>query len=206
MATYSTTQQPTWNDRPVQAWEGYPLRTDILERIDERAVDFGDRHCRFMVMRYDLRFPQGSQRQDGSQCLQKFINSFTAYFRTSGIDVHYVWVRESSSIGSHYHLLFFVDGRLTRRVEGHLREAERLWTSALGLQPSEGQGLVYHCQDTDPSYAVHNGEMIERGDTEKFNQVFYWISYLAKENTKDVGMPPWSKRFGCSRLMKQPSA
>jgi hypothetical protein len=156
-----------------------------------------------MVLRYDLHFPKDCKYANDNQCLTKFINSFTSYLRYKGIDSHYLWVRESAAVNHHYHLAFLLDGRLTRRIEGHLREVEKLWALALGLYGWQGHGLVYYCQDGDASYKVSNGEMLKRGCKDRLNECFYWLSYLAKTNTKGEGTPLWIKEFGCSQLRRQ---
>jgi hypothetical protein len=198
MATYGTIEEPIYEGLRVQAGPGLALRTDILDRLYERLFNMVENHSRVLVIRLDLRYPPDRQYPNDNQCMQRFMNSFTAHLRRDGIDFHYVWARERSdnAPNPHGHVLLLLDGRKTRCIEGHLGDAERLWALALGV-PGR-QGLVYDCRENHRASLLYGGTMLHRNDTEAVRQCFYWTSYLAKTSSKHP--PLHVKNYGCSQL------
>ena len=92
----------------------------------------------------------------------------------------------------HYHLILLIDSSQTQQYRHHLERAERIWNQVIGFP--EAKGLVNFCEKDKHGNPQKNGIKIRRNDSETFNAVYNWASYLAKINTKGtapVGVREW---------------
>ena len=124
-----------------------------------------------------------------------------------GLKPQYIAVREQSrEKHQHYHVALLLDGQKTQSIHNHIKTAERLWDSALGLEPREnGYGLVDDCTTSRTGDKQVNGVMLRPDDPdmeEKKDDCFRRASYLAKTSTK--GNPPkYQREMFSSRIPKK---
>lgn len=176
----------------VQADNGNPSRTDILDAIIERIEYMIKRFGRVLFVRFDLRYPQGCDSPKTNQDLSRLLNSFGMYLTRGKIAFQYVWAREQSlGMNQHYHVMMLLNGNVTRNSIGHLAKAGELWQSAIGVQSS---GLLHRCS---PLFDGNNScqVMLDRNDhhyEENIRECVHWASYLAKVYSK--GNAPYRGR------------
>ena len=195
----------TFNHLPILADEGRRLgcHGEILQRLGAIFAHATSKHNKVFFLRFDLRMAeQSAPGIDINVSLPRFINSFTVNLKRGGYDPFYLWVREqASSIFPHFHFILLLDGNKTQSIYGHLETAERLWNSALGIDPNH-HGLVDYCTRDRNEFPQDNGIMIRRNDPDfitTYQRCFQWASYLAKASTKG-NAPEGVHEFGCSRL------
>jgi hypothetical protein len=196
----------TVNQRYTLA-EEYLLRLSNL--MDRTLEDWG----RVMLFHATLKFPSGYKdidtpdNQEG--CISRFIESFKAKLKADYAKkiknsktayqpkVHYAWARErDSSLNDHFHVFIFLNGDAYRQLgvpySGRPNTATRVidsWRSAIKLERFDVRGLVHFT----------NSVCISRNSRDYLNQcdkAFFWLSYLAKIETKQFGDNV--KSFSCS--------
>ena len=157
-------------------------------------------------MRYDVRIPEGMYLDD-NKTFRDFQANFMKNLSRQGLKPQYIAVREQSrEKHQHYHVALLLDGQKTQSIHNHIKTAERLWDSALGLEPREnGYGLIDDCTTSRTGEKQINGVMLRPDDPdmeEKKDDCFRRASYLAKTSTK--GNPPkYQREMFSSRIPKQ---
>ena len=83
----------------------------------------------------------------GNEIFSDFQANFMKNLSRQGLKPQYIAVREQSrEKHQHYHVALLLDGQKTQSIHNHIQTAERLWDSALGLEPREnGYGLIDDC-------------------------------------------------------------
>lgn len=195
-----------------------------LDRIVDTINYACDEHNRTYAVRIDLRLPQASKERDclsrdeiinyggnRDKLMSRFIDSLKSKIKSRGhqnkklgkrvhhSSVKYVWCRErDTSINEHYHVtLFFNKDRFytlgdykgVDSLSGIIIEA---WSSALQLDFEFTKGLV-HFPDNCNYYLLNDKPEF----TQQYADLFYRMSYLAKNRTKYYG--EGSRNFGCSQ-------
>jgi hypothetical protein len=191
-------------------WQQGPFIQNYLQRLDETIQGALKDHSNIMAVRVDLRLPFhfGTANQPfGRPLFSRFIASLKAKIATrqattkrSGkrfhpTKVHYVWTREFGQSGKpHYHCVLFFNKQTFRGLGEFNPHSGSLygmissaWASALGMEQSLTHGLV--SIPPNPIYWTRRGE--------RYDDLFYRISYFAKLATKQFGLA--SHNFGSSR-------
>ncbi len=180
------------------------LRDDILEAIYTRLRFMTECHPFVLILRYDLRFPQHVHFFDYRHALQNFMNSFSVYLKRRNIHYHYVWVKEiESSVNPHYHCVFIVSDDQCNSFVLNL-EAQSIWSRICSESSCDASESLLHCcprricdgsiqwdvliSGNDPNFEV------------EFGDIFYWLSYLAKTNTKTFSPGRGDRWWGSSQL------
>ena len=192
------TVENTYNDYSIMTDKerGLSCNTAILREI-ERQFDYADKSkSKTFFMRYDVRMPEGMYVGD-NKLFRDFQANFIKNLSRQGLKPQYIAVREQSrEKHQHYHVALLLDGQKTQSIHNHIKTAERLWDSALGLEPREnGYGLIDDCTTSRTGEKQVNGVMLRSDDPDmesKKDDCFRRASYLAKTNTK--GNAPKFKR------------
>jgi hypothetical protein len=187
--------------------EEYLLR---LGKVMDRALDDWSR---VMLFHATLKFPgcykdiDTPDNQEG--CISRFIESFKAKLKADYAKkvknsktayhpkVHYAWARErDSSLNDHFHVFIFLNGDAYRQLgilySDRPNTASRVvdsWRSAIKLERFDVRGLVHF---TNSLYISRNS----RDYLDQCDKAFFWLSYLAKIETKQFGDK--MKSFSCS--------
>lgn len=184
----------------------------VMTKINSRLCYMLESHNKVLVVRFDIRFPQG-YTPTGVE-LSNFIKLFKEYHQRHGLNIHYIWVREQANGAvHHYHLMIMVNGSIMQNPYCLLQKADEIWARVVGY---DGPGLVHFCNTEWMGERASSSTMIRRPSSvatgmERVQQeqqfqssiarVHAQADYLAKEETK--GEAPYRMReFGCSRLKK----
>ncbi|MCW8331950.1 inovirus Gp2 family protein [Photobacterium sp. SDRW27] len=186
-----------------------PLKLSYLQAI-KKTLDLSlSSHPKTCAMRFDLRYPADSNNQIvDSKHISRFIDSFKAILAAdlnrkgkSGRCIpRFVWVKEQkSSERPHYHVVLLVNGNIYNQLgwftKNHGNMAARIqqaWASALSIPMCDVDGTVHY--PNNPIYIVNK---YKSDFQDCYEELFYRLSYFAKENTKHYGTG--KKNFGSSR-------
>ena len=177
----------------------FEVRDDILEAILGRFRFMTECHPRVMLLRFDLRFPQSYYFSTDDKKIQKFMNSFSTYLRRRGVSYQYVWVKEiNRSDNEHYHCVFFVDASKISSSYTYTCEAQNIWSRICSdSSGNASRNLVHICSLKNDYGLFLDSVLLDKNEPnfdELFSKYFYWISYLAKTNTK-INNPGRGRRF-----------
>lgn len=159
-------------------------------------------HCKVFFLRFDLRFPDGSDYPTDNSVIEDFISHYIKTFYRLNIDASYIWVREqNSSLNHHYHIALFLDGSKIEHDTYPLQIAERLWALKLNLPGLENHGLVHYCRKGSLGNQDNSVMLIRKNPDfqAKFQSVMFISSYLAKTYSKGT-VDPRVRQFGNSRI------
>jgi len=195
----------------------------IQERFNERLDYMTKKHCKVLVVRLDLRFPEDFPPDAVKGNHSRFIRRFNEHYARRGVETANVWCREMhSSDKPHYHMIVLADGSKVR--PGGVRwAAERIIGNTVKKKdedPEDGgsgnSGLVDFCNKLNGE-KVSSELIIKRPSskadpaTQRAQQTIFEnkceearsrAAYLAKEETKG-NAPPRIREHGCSRLKKK---
>ena len=183
-------------------------------------------HPRTLVVGAILRMPEISlckNEFDRFSCITRFIESFKSRVkadinrkrnlgkRVHNTSIRYVWCREKSfSKNEHFHIFLLLNGdtywqlgSLKYPTPGHIScMINEAWNCAIGSNDKNYNGLVeYSGQPVKldarlfASYYRYNTYACIYMNS--YESVFYWMSYLAKVDTKKFG--DGVRNFGCSQ-------
>ncbi|AMF98495.1 TPA: inovirus Gp2 family protein [Vibrio parahaemolyticus] len=196
----------------------YPMIESYLHGIHSVLKNACNQHSRTFVFQVVLKFPQAGGTFP-NDAISRFIKSFKAKVsadqcrriregkRVHSTSIRYVWCREiSSSLNVHYHVYFLMNadaywqlGDFGANAQGHLSQMlVSAWGSAIGI--SNARGLVHFGQGARKLNVNDiTGEVVPHfngSEYDTFEDIFYWMSYLAKTDTKQFG--DGGRNFGCS--------
>jgi len=186
----------------------YSMNESYLEAVHRVLVNSLNQHPRTLVFHVVLRYPV-NWSADSENTISRFIKAFKAKVaadlvrrqkegkRVHRTEVRYVWCRETdSSIKDHYHVFFLMNadtywqfGRFENLGPGELTwMLNSAWASAISIPESDAVGLVHFCDGLRRvdvrriagSHTVDKDGLVR----DSFESVFYWMSYLAKMDTK----------------------
>ncbi|MGI9898127.1 inovirus Gp2 family protein [Vibrio natriegens] len=186
----------------------YSMNESYLEAIHRVLVSSLSQHPRTLIFHVVLKYPVN--RSAGSEnAISRFIKAFKAKVvadlvrrlrvgkRVHRTEVRYVWCRETdSSTKDHYHVFFLMNadtywkfGRFENLVPGELTwMLNSAWASAIGVSESDSAGLVHFCDGIRRVDArrIAGSHTVEKDGLvrDSFESVFYWMSYIAKVDTK----------------------
>lgn len=177
----------------------FNIRDDILEAILRRFRLMTECHPRVMLLRFDLRFPQSYYFDTDDKKIQKFMNLFSIYLRRKGVSYQYVWVKEiNQSDNEHYHCVFFLDASKFTSSYDFNCEAKNIWSRICSDASNNASRNLVHICEMKTDYGLFlDSVLLCRNDPyfdDFFSECFYWVSYLAKTNTK-INNPGRGRRF-----------
>lgn len=127
------------------------------------------------------------------------MNYFSIYLRRCGVSYQYVWVKEiNQSHNEHYHCVFFVGASTVDDFKDFDREAQNIWSRICSDSSYMASRSLAHICKTKNNYGLFIDKVFLSNDDQNFEELFskcfYWISYLAKTNTK-INNPGRGRRF-----------
>mgnify|MGYP000323577100 CR=1 FL=1 len=207
--------ESTYKGLPVYTKRG-PLKRNCLKSTYETLQSALAEHPSTMVIRVDLHFPPIPNCPDypgeyRSNVISRFSDSVASQVeadldrkrksmdRVHDCTVRHTWAKERNTAHQdHYHVALFLNGNTYRHlgnfnaIEGNMAaRIKKAWGSALGCDPFTLDGLVHF-----PENAVYRVNVNSPSFKQEKEDVFYRLSYFAKEDTKHYG--DRSRSFGCS--------
>lgn len=193
--------------------------TEYLVSIESTIKKAIQEHPKSLVVRFDLRFPQGFHCPDTPSlyepgAISRFFASLEARFkanfkkrervnkRTHPTTIRYVWVKERyKSDSPHFHCAIFLNYHAYRTLgvveHGNNHVATRIfdaWCSALNLDLFDRKIGLVHFPKKNP---VHRLNANHESYPSDYCKVLCGLSYLAKTKTKHYGNR--GNSFGCSK-------
>ena len=206
--TRKETVEENYNDYSIMTDKdrGLSCNTEILREIERQFEYAEENKSKIFFMRYDVRLPENMYIED-NKTFRDFQANFMKNLSRQGLKPQYIAVREQSKEKhQHYHVALLLDGQKTQSIHNHIKTAERLWDSALGLEPREnGYGLINDCTISRTGDKHINGVMLRPDDPDmeaKKDDCFRRASYLAKTNTKG-NAPKYQREMFSSRIPKE---
>lgn len=187
----------------------YTYKNEIMNKIRDLLSHYTQKHSKALIFRFDIHYPQDYvtdlqqpilpiSNADISTCMAYVIKKY----KRQGLDPYYIWVREQhKSLHPHYHCALLLDGQKIRSYSHVFDTVQDEWERVIECPAS---GCINHCIcDTDKDY---NGKIIRRSDkdflyTQRCQEVFQQLSYLAKTHTKAQNNDGL-RNFGISRIPK----
>ena len=191
----------------------YTLAEEYLLRLSDVMDGALDDWSRVMLFHATLKFPNCYKDVDipGYQegCISRFIESFKAKLKADYTKkirngktayqpkVRFAWARErDSSLNDHFHVFIFLNGDAYRQLgvpySDRPNTATRIvdsWRSAIKLDRFDVRGLVHFTHSM--CISRNSKDYLDQCD-----KAFFWLSYLAKIETKQFGDKV--KSFSCS--------
>ncbi len=155
----------------------------MLKSMMDQLLAMRSHYARVTALRIDLA---ESSYQGTSERLSVFLRRFRRRLAAKyGVTkLGYCWCREQERAkAQHYHLMFFIDGRLVQQAWGVQQLAKEIWQDL-------GGGTFY---------APKRHYNITRIDGSELSKAVYRLSYLAKCRGKGY-KPEQAKNYGTSRL------
>lgn len=174
------------------------LYIDILDPAIDQLTHLLERHSRITVLRFDCRFPANwvtdrkLENAAASQLSQMIKDNLGLKRWGSHKDVAYGWVYEVGNQCNHPHYHFYI--------------AFKALTLSLGAITYNGYtgllGVIQSCWNrlTGGSTYFCGTHTVNRGNHKELDACVYHISYMAKVDTKIIGMGNKAKNFSFSRL------
>ncbi|MFD2231354.1 YagK/YfjJ domain-containing protein [Alkalimarinus sediminis] len=210
---------PYYKGLPVQVSRG-PLVAEWLENIRSSMLEQVATHSKIFALRIDLRLPGFYSLPEGQIFGNDYYDRFKRRLKrllddmpdTRNHGLKLVAAREYDQYENkpHFHVLVLLNGNAIRATGKWDLSCDNLysrlhdaWAHALGLNDHEVLGLIQfsdgakYCSGSR-SQAKGGAFLMERGDHNMFEDVFFACSYLAKYATKNFndGCHP----FLCSRV------
>ena len=215
MRDFLITDSDTYCDLPINDNHG-GCHTEILERIYQFLYLLTQFLSRVFVFRFDIRYPQNYLIPDCNKqqnMVEELLRQLAQHWRRKNQVFEYIWVREEEVPGRpHYHVAAFVNGKMNYSAHQFITKAADIWARLLGDDTTHLVRLCYrhHVEDERGTFRrPTEGAMLDLND-EMFSviweRVFYWLSYLAKRETKELnpeGVRTWnSSRPWLGRQLK----
>lgn len=161
----------------------YALNPVLLSHLFSHAEALRGTYSRLLTFRMDFfylkRTPLFEQRINDWSCRDMYMLA-ERLIDTSNI-VGYSWVMErTAQHGIHFHAMFYLNGHLHQKYYPTAQDALQLW-SCLTL----GQGYAHICDPGNNNYPVNGQGKFNYHHEQRFNELYYTLSYLAKEEQKE---------------------
>ena len=142
---------------------------EILISIKRQLDAMLSHHSRVLVLRIDLHVHDYTETNaQVSNFLRKLKKKLVAKYKLTRVG--HIWVREiETAKHQHYHLALMLDGHKVNHPKNVITLIEEIW---------EGWDFP---KPYTPSNCYKN---LHRNDTESYQEVFYRLSYLAKQRGK----------------------
>ena len=179
---------PTYRNYPINTQNGTMGCYDkTLEKIYNILLGANKKHARIIVVRFDLHYPLNMIPPQDNHLFSNMMRNFMEKLRISDA-CYYIAVRERGQHDRiHYHVAVICNGINHRNGLFIKKIAEDSWGRVLGCS---GSGLIELVNPQNGN--IPFGFKIERNDEVLLQEVFYWLSYMAKVRTK--GTAPYRVR------------
>ncbi|NAX49053.1 inovirus-type Gp2 protein [Photobacterium halotolerans] len=206
-------KENTYNGLPIQGLIE-EMNTRYLDSIISALELSLEDYSRTYAIRVDLRLPNidnsldylgrdeiVSYNRNRTNLMKRFMESLNAKIKAQDIKkrregkrvysctVRYAWAKErDTSINEHYHIVLFLNKDRFYQAGSYRHEGSlasliiEAWASALGVDISDSFRLVHFPRN-------HGYYLNEKSESfsQKYSDLFYRLSYLAKKRTKCYG-------------------
>ena len=136
------------------------------------------------------------------QDLKRFLNNIRCNSRFNRM-IGYVWKLEDNlPQGYSYHFIAFLNGSEIGSIDCHnfVHSLGEYWVQTI----TSGQGSYYLCKEVEVNkYRYYGDGLIMQGNSEKFLQLAWHISYLCQIDTFDIDVFPVKMRtMGCGQIKR----
>lgn len=177
----------------------YASRDDIMTCIADRLAHALSSNDRVMVVRIDVRFPQGYPHGGKNGEISELMQRMKEYYSYHGVNFLYVWAREqNTSSVPHYHVIMFINGK-------NIGDGYTVWKKAAHQWGNIFEGNYGACVELCRTNEGSNQFYLQNPATMKgdravsvaqfetaLHATLTWASYLAKTRTK--GNAPYRVR------------
>lgn len=160
----------------------YTMNPFLLTHISEHLENLRARYSKILAFRIDFFYLKDSslflQRKNDYSCGDMYR---LAEWSIDFMDIiGYVWVMEyTEEHGIHYHAIFYANGHQHQNYFPLAQRIEQHW----GIMTHQ-QGRIYDCSREAHSYIREGMGIHNHVNTEKYSNLLYALSYLAKEEQK----------------------
>lgn len=175
---------PIWRtddglDLPINCVRGSGCYVEILNAIYMQLMAMLSHHNKVLVVRVDIHLPDNPEKNTAmSEIVEKFKRRLLRK-EFSLKRLGYIWVREASKNGCvHYHLVYMVDGNKQRtafKLNALLEEAIMFVDAKIN---------IHFCTGNKEEGKVCCYSLLKRDNKQGLEDIFHWLSYLAKERSK----------------------
>ncbi|WP_145551218.1 YagK/YfjJ domain-containing protein [Yersinia intermedia] len=163
--------------------KAYTLNPALLSCLHSHADELRAKYSKLLTFRMDFFYMKGTplydQRVNDWSCRDIYM-LVERLIDTANI-VGYSWVMErTEQHGIHYHVMFYLNGNLHKKYYPAAQEALHRWSCI-----THRQGGVHICDPAKNNYPVNGQGMFKHHHDQRFNELYYALSYLAKEEQKD---------------------
>ena len=161
----------------------YPLNPVLLSHLFSHAEALRAKYSRLLTFRMDFFYLKGSplfeQRINDWSCRDMYMLA-ERLIDTSDI-VGYSWVMErTEQHGVHYHAMFYLNGHLHQKYYPTAQDVLQLWSYI-----TQGMGYAHICDPSNNNYPVNGQGIFNYHHEHRFEELYYTLSYLAKEDQKE---------------------
>jgi hypothetical protein len=127
--------------------------------------------------------------------------------KRKGVAYHYVWVKEqNSSDNVHYHCVFLVDAEKFSSSFRYNEKVKALWSSACSDETYMAPlNLVHVAERRLDDHDYFETTVLSKYEPyfeDTLRECFYWLSYLAKVNTKIINPGRGNRGWGSSLIKR----
>lgn len=153
----------------IQADDKQGCFIEILWRVKQQLDAMLSHHSRVMVVRVDLH---AAGYTANNYLLSNFIRKMRKKLKRQYdlTRIGFIWVREQEkSKSQHYHFALLIDANKVRYPNKIIKTMEEIWQGWEQPKPYTPKNCYY---------------LIHRGSLDDYQEVFYRLSYMAKERGK----------------------
>jgi hypothetical protein len=188
---------------PINNGPAYGVHMTTLKNSFEQLDRGFDRWGRLLFMTFVL-WPGCSN--ETNEIMKRFRERFSYQFGKLGLstnDYGFHWCRERTETKTeHYHLAMWINGNKFNRTWTLAPLVRRCWEE-IGGRVGAGKKKTKNEMGNTEGADKYERWWLFVNDAQTRLEVFYWLSYLSKSNTKGLKAPQ-TKEHGMSRLKPLP--
>jgi len=192
----------------VKAREGF--NDEIDQRIKNLMDYMSEKHGKVFYCRVDLRFRKtyiANKHLELTQFLTEFRKAFEREVRKKypliNIDLKYIWKAERDGYDAtnnhHYHIVFTCNANAFWSLNKFMILINYYWNKHNGWEGdlNANSGLV-----NASGQSGINGTVLRRNDSAKREELYTWLTYIAKNYSSVVGMKVFDSSEGLKNFKK----
>ena len=168
----------------------YEMNFAILKDVNEHMEGLFQRFSKLLPFRIDFAYrkdtPSFGHSCKHSMCME----IYRLLSETQTMLAGYYWVMEyTPDKGLHIHFIGYLDGQRHKKSYRISRQLGDIWRRI-----TEGEGYFHLCRAKD-KYPVRIDHVIHYSDKSAVDDLRYALSYLAKQDQKELGIIWWHSRL-----------
>lgn len=168
----------------------YEMNFMILKDVNEHMEGLFQRFSKLLPFRIDFAYKKGTP-SFGYSCKHSMcMEIYRLLSETQTMLAGYYWVMEyTPDKGLHIHFIGYLDGQRYKKSYRLSRQLGDIWRRI-----TEGEGDFHLCRAKD-KYPVRIDHVIHYSDKSAVDDLRYALSYLAKQDQKELGIIWWHSRL-----------